>query len=758
MVVLDLELRKAVVSGDIEFLTKAVASKIPHNEVYFLGHSEDWGSNIFHIAAFCRKVEFLKEALRILPAHLVLQLLSSQQHMYGWNPLHDAVKNGCNEILRLMLGFYKSYSGTLSLVNKPWLALSHRTGDNNIKQTPLDFTIVYGKEDCALEILSMDLELFCGMLDQDGNSFLFRAVQKGFSRVAEKILNSNCSYSLCGQDGSTALHVANRCSENVTKLLLKKHLDCLDIINVRGFNVIQQWAKEGSIGRLELLVDKTDFLADARIKVFSDLMSMKDVDILHLVMMIPNIDFVRVFLEFYQRNLNGRETLGCPTLPWKTLFKNGDSILHMAIYSRLDKHALFFLSLDSTLCDISNNQGETPLLVAIRSGCETVVEKILNLQPNPCYTMLRRNDGRTLLHMLSSCLEEIGTQLLEKYWWMMNLRDDSGRTAFDEAKKENVPWLVKLLENPSLIQKESFDWAIACERNESWAVYAFIDSCKDLQEVCRKEIDTPLHHIKLATYRDYLNFLKIPSISELKNITDREGATPLHRALQREDKLLAKALLIDTEVERNIMDDTGKTAMDLLAKLCEQHDWVSMCKQIKVNPYLKTIYIQPKTNLDQMRNTLSVLAALLATITFAAGFTLPGGINSNNGYAMLAHKPEFMVFLLADAYAMCTSMLVLLCLVWSMISERDMSYFLVDRSVLILMQSLYGTILAFMAGIYVVIAHETLWVAITVLVLCSLIGISVNRTILHNILFTLVPAKTFHTSEKDSTESIDHLV
>ncbi|XP_019105599.2 ankyrin repeat-containing protein NPR4 isoform X1 [Beta vulgaris subsp. vulgaris] len=338
--------------------------------------------------------------------------------------------------------------------------------------------------------------------------------------------------------------------------------------------------------------------------------------------------------------------------------------------------------------------------------------------------------------------EETGRRLLEKFWWLINLADDRGKTALNNAKEACVPWLVCLLMNPSLIQKEPFDWITACERSdETWAVYAFIDSCQDLQMMCRDQNDTPLHHIKLRTYRDYFNFLKIPSIAELKNTIDYEGATPLHRALERKDMNLARALLIDNGVERNMEDYHGATSMDLLAKLCKENDhWAKMCKQIKVNPYLKTTYIQPGTNLDQMRNTLSVVAALLATITFAAGFTLPGGLNSVTGDAILGKRASFLVFLLSDAYAMCTSMFVLFCLIWSMVSDRDMSYLLVDRSVLILMQSLYGTMVAFMTGIYTVIGHSSLWAAIIIFAMCSFIGISANRTILHNVLAKLIPA------------------
>lgn len=158
---------------------------------------------------------------------------------------------------------------------------------------------------------------------------------------------------------------------------------------------------------------------------------------------------------------------------------------------------------------------------------------------------------------------------------MINLRDNKKTTALDKAKEGNVAWLIHLLINPTLIQKEPFDWITACDRNEAWAVIAFIDTCDDLHEVCCRENDTPLHHIKLRTYRDCLNFLKNPSIMELKNTIDKDGATPLHRALERKDLYLVKALLKDNDAERNIADYNGKTAMDLLAKLCkDDRVWV----------------------------------------------------------------------------------------------------------------------------------------------------------------------------------------
>ncbi|CAO2819365.1 unnamed protein product [Amaranthus hypochondriacus] len=753
---MDLELKQAACLGDTEFLHTAFATK---STDYFLSYysspdgDHDIMGNIFHLAARKVKLGFMKEAMKILPDEIVVRLLS-QQDEDDWNPLHVAAsKIECLEPVRLILDFYKSVSYDLVGEAKPWLAL------NNFKATPLHTVLFNPKktEDddaCALELLSMDnVESFCNIVDVHGNSPLFYAVRFGFSRVAEIILlSSPSSYSLSGDNGSTPLHFAPNSSENVLRLLLEKHPELLENIDKKsGYNVVHQWAELKQIWAFKYVI-KGGF-PDASSKIFTDLINsttekQSENNPLHIAAKTGIPEIARVLVQGYQKEIQAKNqkseivSLNCP--PWRGRNMHGETPLISAISSKDEEMALYFLSIDSTLCQIYNNRGESPLLCAIGYGrCGRVVEQILNIQ-DPLFSDLRSINGTNVLHLVGNCPENIGKRVLEKYWWMMSLLDDKGKNALSCAKELKVPWLIKLLKNPSLIQKEPFDWITACEKNENWenwAVAAFIDSCQDLQKVCREKQDTPLHHIKFQTYEECLKFLKKSPIAELKNSKDFQGKTPLHRVLERKDKHLAKALLIDDAVERNIADNHGTTAMNLLSKLCKQNDeWESLCKEIKINPYLRTTYIQSRTNLEQMRNTLSVVAALLATITFAAGFTLPGGLKQESGYAMLAKKAPFIVFLLADVYAMCTSMLVLFCLIWSMVCDHDMQYVLVDRSVFILMQSLYGTMVAFMTGIYTVINHSTLWVAIVIFVMCSLIGISANRTVLHTILSKFIPS------------------
>jgi len=59
--------------------------------------------------------------------------------------------------------------------------------------------------------------------------------------------------------------------------------------------------------------------------------------------------------------------------------------------------------------------------------------------------------------------------------------------------------------------------------------------------------------------------------------------------------------------------------------------------------------------LSKARESHLVVAALIATVTFAAAFTLPGGYKSDRGTAILAKKVVFIVFVRSDAMSMVLS-------------------------------------------------------------------------------------------------------
>ncbi|KAK9689091.1 hypothetical protein RND81_09G034800 [Saponaria officinalis] len=763
-------LTEAAKTGDVKFLRRAVSGE---KTKYFLNKApmeEDGalGGNIFHLAAWNDQEDFFSEAIKLLPTNVVKRLLVQTDDDYRYTPLHAAAEYtpSNHSIVKLIKQFYDSITEDPHPMGKPWMALAF----NNM--TPLHMALKDNKENeaCAMLILSMDdsqLSSSCSLYDDDGNSPLYYALKNGFNLMSHHILTSSLpSPSFFDENVLMLFQLAPKFSENVVRLLFENCGQYMDKTDERGYTVLHDWASEGAAGPCQLLLDSDGF-AELKTKIFKELVyaaeSRWSNTPMHLAAMERNSELALVLIRGYQQQVEVRNQVSVASTlasvsasatvvpPWNIKNTGGNTPLHSALFpnSSHEVFALEVLAIDPTLCLIRNDRGESPFFLAVSSGLTRVVDEILRVQ-EPVFDLLRRYDGTTVLHNLSSCP---GIRLLEKYWWMISFKDDSGKTALDKAKESKKPWLVNLLMNPSLIQKERFDWVTACQREETEAILAFINHCDDLQKACREENDTPLHHIKLTTYQEYRNLLQIPSIRELKNTTDQDGATPLHRALERKDMLLVKILLLDDGVERTTEDRNSTTPMDLLVQLCQENDdWERMCKQININPHLQTSYIQQWTNLDQIRSTLSIVAALLATITFAAGFTLPGGLNDKTGEAILATKPAFLVFLLADVIAMCTAMLVLFYLVWSMVSKPDMARLLVDQSVYILMISLYSTLLAFMTGIYTMIAKRSLWAAILIFAMCSIIGISTNRTVLDRMIAKFIP-----TTSNTNTDTQDRI-
>lgn len=72
-------------------------------------------------------------------------------------------------------------------------------------------------------------------------------------------------------------------------------------------------------------------------------------------------------------------------------------------------------------------------------------------------------------------------------------------------------------------------------------------------------------------------------------------------------------------------------------------------------------------------NVLLLVAALIATITFAAGFTMPGGFN-NSGMAVLVDDKTFSNFLVCDTLAMQCSVIAIVSLIWAQLGDQELAH------------------------------------------------------------------------------------
>jgi len=138
--------------------------------------------------------------------------------------------------------------------------------------------------------------------------------------------------------------------------------------------------------------------------------------------------------------------------------------------------------------------------------------------------------------------------------------------------------------------------------------------------------------------------------------------------------------------------------------------------------------------LSKAREPHLVVAALIATVTFAAAFTLPGGYKSdqgpNEGTAILAKKAAFIAFVISDAMSMVLSILAvfihfLISLIQGLEMEKnkeigeDTTRILFGVATLFTMIGVGTMIIAFITGTYAVL-EPSLGLAIST----CLIGLS----------------------------------
>ncbi|KAG8367152.1 hypothetical protein BUALT_Bualt16G0042900 [Buddleja alternifolia] len=125
-------------------------------------------------------------------------------------------------------------------------------------------------------------------------------------------------------------------------------------------------------------------------------------------------------------------------------------------------------------------------------------------------------------------------------------------------------------------------------------------------------------------------------------------------------------------------------------------------------------------------NSCTIAAALIATVMFAAAFTVPGGIVTETGVPFFLDHLPFVLFAISDAVSLftsITSLLMFLSILTSRYAEEDFLYVLPKRlsiGLLTLFISITFMLAAFSATLYLVFRGKGAWVLIPVAALACL--------------------------------------
>ncbi|KAI3836568.1 hypothetical protein MKW92_043258 [Papaver armeniacum] len=121
-----------------------------------------------------------------------------------------------------------------------------------------------------------------------------------------------------------------------------------------------------------------------------------------------------------------------------------------------------------------------------------------------------------------------------------------------------------------------------------------------------------------------------------------------------------------------------------------------------------------------------VVATLIATVMFAAAFTLPGGNDQNSGIPLLLKSTAFKVFIISDAlslFASCTSILMFFSILTSSYLEREFLKALPTKLIAglsTLFLSIATMMITFGTTLVIVLRGEASWVYFLVYIIASI--------------------------------------
>ncbi|XP_059626953.1 protein ACCELERATED CELL DEATH 6-like [Cornus florida] len=420
---------------------------------------------------------------------------------------------------------------------------------------------------------------------------------------------------------------------------------------------------------------------------------------------------------------------------------------------------------------MSNVEGETALYEAVRNNHLDVVNILMTEDPEYLHPPNKAKENliylaaqRCYLSILSKILENT----ISKAYISQAYIGPNGRTALHAATiSYDKECIEKLYDwEPSLIKKaDVYGWSplhYATWFGDVSAVRQLLDLDKSVAYLAAEADDnkTALH---LAASQGHLDIMKVlfsycPDCWEMINSNCQNI---LHIAVENEKNETIQFIL-ENSFSNNLINQKDIDRNTPLHLLCAKSDYQKYClkddrsedSKAKVLTALKVVYggnreMYPhevpevsrrnkfkfkihkgndSTRLNELATKIAdnnlIVATLIATMTFAAGFTIPGGYDGNDGpnqgMAVLIRRAAFKVFVLTDAIAMIFSIKAVFTHISASTYEDKTKCANGYRNALAtLVCAIAAMVVAFMTGFYVVLAHSPV-LAISVILICCL--------------------------------------
>ncbi|AEE82463.1 ankyrin repeat family protein [Arabidopsis thaliana] len=370
--------------------------------------------------------------------------------------------------------------------------------------------------------------------------------------------------------------------------------------------------------------------------------------------------------------------------PYVLRDKYGNTALHLAIEGRYMEMAASLVNENQNASFLENNEGISSLYMAVEAGDVTLVKEILKTAGNNDLEGRNSNldsklEGRKHLVHVALNARSIGVLdvILNEYPSLEDERDEEGRTCLSFAAsigfyKGVCNLLDRSTKNVYVCDEDgSFPIHTAAENGHIRIVKEILKRCPHSKHMLNKLGQNVLHiAAKIGEHNLVKSLMRSDDTKHLGVGQDVDGNTPLHLAVLNWRYRSIRTLASDVKILQ-LRNDNGLTARGIAESVLKPnyifHERLTLAFLLDAHAFrgcgsVKSL-TKPSEPLDHEKsrdyvNTLLLVAALVATMTFAAGFTIPGGFNSSAphlGRATLTTDPNLFFFLLFDILAMQTS-------------------------------------------------------------------------------------------------------
>lgn len=389
-----------------------------------------------------------------------------------------------------------------------------------------------------------------------------------------------------------------------------------------------------------------------------------------------------------------------PGLAMTTNSQNSTALDSAATQGHIDI-VNFLLETGVDLAKIARNNGKTVLHSAARMGRAEVVKSVLNKDPSIGFRTDKK--GQTAFHMaVKGTNVDVVLELLKPDPSIINFEDSKGNTALHIAARKGRPEIVK-----TLLSVPGIDVNATNKANET-----------------------------------ALGIAEKFSHDELTFILKEVGASSIPLAQNK---------------PQNPVKQLKQTVSDI------KHDVESQIKQTKQTE-MRVQNIKrrlQKLHIGGLNNAISsntVVAVLIATVAFAAIFTVPGqfvekipATDSNGnplilGQAYVANNPAFIVFLVFDSLALFISLAVVVVQTSLIVVEQKAKKLMVFVMNKLMWLACLFISVSFISLTYVVVGKKDAWLA-----WCTMaIGTSIMLTTIGSMCYCIV----MHRIEEKSLRNI----